>query len=109
MKNKNIILTLMAAVLLICNHSAAVAGGPNTKEVMVDGIKVIIKQTPKEVISVRMFIRGGNASVPADKQGLENFALSLAAEGGTTKRNKEVFATECENIGTDISAFSTYE
>lgn len=109
MKNKNIILTILAAALLLCNHSAVIAGGPTTREAMVDGIKVIVKQTPKEVISVRMFIRGGNASVPADKQGLENFALSLAAEGGTMKRNKEVFATECENIGTDISAFSTYD
>src|SRR5688572_9225643 len=85
------------------------AGGPGAKEVSVDGIKVIYKKTPKDVISVRIFIRGGNATVPADKQGLEHFAFSLAAESGTQKRNKDQFSMACEKTGTEISGSSTYD
>ncbi|MDQ3049358.1 MAG: insulinase family protein [Bacteroidota bacterium] len=95
--------------LVIMSVVTMYAGGPGAKEISVDGIKVIFKQTPKEVISVRVFVRGGNATIPAEKQGLENFAFSLAAEGGTIKRNKDVFSTESEKTGTEISGGSTYD
>jgi zinc protease len=85
------------------------AGGPATKEVTVDGIKVIFKPTIKDVVSVRMFVKGGNVNISEDKQGLENFAFDLATSGGTKKHNKEVFAAECEKIGTEISGGSTYD
>lgn len=109
MKRNSIITAMFLSAALLLNSIVTLAGGPATKEVSVEGIKVIIKQTPKEVISVRMFIKGGNATVPNDKQGLENFALSLAAEGGSKMRNKDVFSTECEKIGAEISGYSSYD
>lgn len=96
-------------VLVLINTTSLFAGGPGAKEFFVDGIKVIYKQTPKEVISVRIFVKGGNATISADKQGLENFSFSLAAESGTLKRNKDVFSTDCERTGTQISGGSSYD
>lgn len=104
---KTYISTALAFVVL--GTASVKAGGPGAKEVSVDGIKVIYKQTPKEVISVRIFVKGGNASIPEDKQGLENFAFSLAAESGTTTRNKDAFSSDCEKTGTEISGNSTYD
>jgi zinc protease len=96
-------------VLVILHTGAVIAGGPGAKEVSVDGIKVIFKHTPKEVISVRVFVRGGNAAIPFEKQGVENFAFGLAAQSGTTKRNKDKFSADCEKTGTEISGSSTYD
>ena len=101
-KALNIFLFMLAAV-------SVQASGPSTKELNVDGIKVIYKRTPKEVISVRMFVKGGNAGIPAEKQGLQNFAFVLATEGGTKSKDKESFATECDKIGAEISGSSTYD
>ncbi len=100
---------ISTAVILIAISLSAIAGGPGTKEVSVDGIRVILRQTPKEVISVRIFIRGGNAAVPEAQQGMEHFALGLAAESGTLKRNKDIFSAECEKTGTEISGSSTFD
>jgi zinc protease len=100
---------ILAALITLLLFQKSFAGDPHSKEIFVEGIKVIIKQTPKDVISVRLFVRGGNANIPEDKQGLENFAFQLAAEGGTLKRNKDKFSNDCEKIGTEISGFSTYD
>ncbi|HMT29917.1 MAG TPA: pitrilysin family protein, partial [Bacteroidia bacterium] len=109
MKN-TIIQKFIAFSLLLVSCSLVVsAGGPGTKEVFVEGVKVIFKPTLKDVISVRVFVKGGNANIPTEKQGLENFAFSLAAEGGTTKRDKDKFSTDCEKVGTEISGNSTYD
>ncbi|MBL0339676.1 MAG: insulinase family protein [Bacteroidetes bacterium] len=40
---------------------------------------------------------------------MENFAFSLAMEGGTSKRAKDQFSTDCEKIGTEIGGNSTYD
>ncbi len=109
MKNNSIQKYIIASLLILANAFTASAGGPETKEVFVDGIKVIFKHTPKEVISVRLFVKGGNANIPEAKQGLEDFAFSLAMEGGTTKRDKDKFSTACEKIGTEISGNSSYD
>jgi len=109
MKHNRILNTTALLISLILGSTISNASGPGTKEVFVDGIKVIFKQTPKDVISVRIFVKGGNANISAEQQGLENFAFSLAAESGTTKRDKGKFSTDCEKIGTEISGGSTYD
>jgi predicted Zn-dependent peptidase len=96
-------------VALLAVSVSAIASGPSTKELNVDGIKVIYKRTPKEVISVRMFVRGGNAGIPEDKQGLQNFAFALATEGGTVSRSKEKFSSDCDKIGAEVSGSATYD
>ncbi len=98
MKLKNIIL---AAFLLIGTSAFA---GNNTTEFTVDGIKVILKNTPKDVISVRLFVEGGTANYPDDKQGIENLMLNLLVEGGTKSMDKVTFKTEAEKIGTSFGA-----
>jgi zinc protease len=95
--------------LLMFASAGVFASGPSTKELNVDGVKVIYKRTPKEVISVRLIVKGGNAGITAEKQGVQNFAFALATEGGTTKRIKEKFATDCDKIGAEVSGSSTYD
>ncbi|MBL0339675.1 MAG: hypothetical protein IPP71_01430 [Bacteroidetes bacterium] len=54
MKIYNIQKYIAVVLLVLVNAVTTYAGGPATKEVSVEGIKVIFKQTPKDVISVRV-------------------------------------------------------
>ena len=70
----------------------AVYGGPpddeKTHEFSVDGIKVIFKPSIKEIISVRLFIKGGTANYTKELEGVEDLSLALAMNGGTKNQTK---------------------
>lgn len=76
---------------------------------MIDGIKVIHKQVPKDVISVRLFIEGGTANYPKDLQGIENLTLNLMVDGGTESMPKLAFKTASERMGTTFGAGSNLD
>ncbi len=76
---------------------------------MIDGIKVIHKQVPKDVISVRLFIEGGTANYPKDLQGIENLTLNLMVDGGTESMPKLEFKTASERMGTSFGAGSNLD
>lgn len=78
-------------------------------EIMVNGMKVIFKPSVKEIISVRLFIKGGTANYSKDQEGIENIALALATEGGTKTKTKTEFASALEKIGTSISSSSSLD
>ncbi len=102
MKKTAKLLTVLFAALLIFYSGLVKAGEVNQFDV--DGIKVILYDTPKDVISVRLFVRGGTANYPLEKQGVEGFAYSLAVSGGTTSMDKTEFLSEAEKIGTTIGS-----
>ena len=73
-----------------------------TTEFVINGLKVILKPSAKEIFSVRFFIKGGTANYSKEQEGVEALALSVAVEGGTKKMSKTEFATALEKIGTTI-------
>ncbi len=99
MKKINI---LIAACVMI--SQVLVAQG--TKEVMVDGLKVIIRNTPKDVISTRLFVKGGTANYTKEKEGVEALAFGMAMSSGTKKLDKIAFNDAAEKIGTSFSSSS---
>ena len=84
-------------------------GDQKAHEIMVNGVKVIFKPSVKEIISVRLFIKGGTANYPKDEEGIEDLALTLASEGGTKSKTKTEFASALEKIGTSISSSSSLD
>jgi zinc protease len=80
-----------------------------TKEITVDGLKIILKQTPKDVVSVRLFIRGGADNYTKDKEGVDALTVSLAVQGGTRTRDAVTYATDAEKIGTVMGADAQLE
>lgn len=99
------LMTLGLALLL---PFAAVFAG-NTTEFYVDGLKVIYRQSPKEVISVRLFVQGGTANYSKDKEGVESLAFQLAVQGGTKSMDKVAYQTAAEKIGTSFGSSTTYD
>ena len=81
----------------------------NVEEFEVNGIKVLLKHSPKEVISAKLFIKGGTANYTKEQEGIENFALNLAISGGTTSLNKTSFSSAIDKIGANIDVNSDYD
>ncbi|MDZ4844988.1 MAG: pitrilysin family protein [Chitinophagales bacterium] len=80
-----------------------------TREFTAGGIKVIFKPSPKEVISVRMFVDGGTANYSKEQEGIEALALMTAIQGGTKTLDKIAFQTEAEKIGAHFASATTYD
>lgn len=97
---------LFIAVLL---GTQALWAGGGTTEFRVDGFKVIHRQTPKDVISVRLFFEGGTANYTKAKEGVEELALMLAMNGGTESMDKVAFQTASEQIGASFGHSTTYD
>ncbi|HMT10004.1 MAG TPA: pitrilysin family protein [Ignavibacteria bacterium] len=75
-----------------------------TREYDIDGFKVIYRNTGKDVISARLFIAGGTANYPLDKEGIEAVAYSYIIKGGTTAMSKTDFLAAAEKMGTTFDS-----
>ncbi len=78
-------------------------------EFLVDGVKVILKPSIKEIISVRLFIKGGTANYTKALEGVEALALDMVTEGGTKSQTKAEFSSALEKIGTSLGSSSSLD
>lgn len=99
--------TYLLSILMLTVTTAFASG--DTKEFEVNGLKVIFKHSPKDVISARLFIEGGATNYPKDKEGIEALTLSLMMNGGTKTLDKTAFNTASEKIGTSFSSNASYD
>lgn len=103
---KNI--SLIALVVFAIN-TGSFAQTQKTIAFEVEGLKVILRPTPKDVISTRLFVRGGTANYTKDKEGIEALAFYMAINGGTTKMDKITFGTEAEKLGTTFGSATSLD
>ncbi len=75
----------------------------------VDGLKVIYKQVPKEIVSINFVIRGGTANYTKEEQGIELLALKWAASGGTVHYPKSTLVEKLERYGSELEVTSRYD
>lgn len=81
----------------------------NVEEIMVDGFKVIYRPSVNQIVSVRLFIKGGTANYNKAQEGIENMAIAIATEGGTGKYAKEDYNRLLEKMGSTINGNSSYD
>ncbi len=86
--------------------SCTIVAQNTTTSFNVGGLKVILKPTVKDVISVRMFYRGGVSNYTPEQTGIEDMALVAAVECGTKKYNKNTFKDLQDAYGIDIGGSS---
>lgn len=73
----------------------------------VNGLKVILKSTQKETVSMSMFFRGGVMNYDAGRAGIENLALAAAATCGTKNYSVVDYQELADEYGIEISGSST--
>ncbi|HEX4374366.1 MAG TPA: pitrilysin family protein [Puia sp.] len=84
--------------------SVSISAQSGTKEITADGLTIILKKVPKEVVTASLFIRGGVSNITADQQGIEPMALTLAIQGGTKSMDKNQFSSIGDKLGTSFGA-----
>lgn len=99
---------IIALVTFIAVAFTSVAQN-STKEMTINGVKVIFKKINKKVVTTSLIIKGGTANYDKAKEGVEQFALSLATQGGTKMYDKDAYNTALEKMGSSISASSSYD
>ena len=95
---------LLAMIILPSGRLHSQSSSYELKELNVDGLKVLYRNTGKDVISARLFIKGGTANYPLEKQGIEALAYSYIIKGGTKSMNKSDFLAAAEKIGTTFDS-----
>lgn len=82
--------------------------GAQTKAVVFDvnGLKVILKKTQKETVSLSMYYRGGVMNYAPAQAGIENLALSAAASCGTKNYTVDDYEELADEYGIDIGGSS---
>jgi zinc protease len=109
MKNRTRNTIALLLVLIAVSAFTARVTEDKASEFTVNGLKVILKPSVKEIISVRFFIKGGTANYSKEQEGIESLALAVAVDGGTKKMTRTEFATALERIGTTIGFGTSYD
>ncbi len=97
----------IASLIVLTFVTVAGFAQSNTKEINYEGLKIIYKKTPKQVVTASLFIKGGTANVKESQQGIEALALSLAMNGGTKSMDKDAFAAAADKLGTSFNSSSS--
>lgn len=93
---------------LVSAYPQTTAAGAVT-ELDINGLKVIVKRRPgAPTVAAGLFFRGGTRNLTADKAGIENMTLAVAAEASKNYPRQRL-RKETSRIGTVISAGSTYD
>jgi zinc protease len=106
---KKLITTIFSLCFILSTGIAQTLPTNTTTSFMVNGLKVIFKPTVKDVISVRMYFRGGVYNYPGSMAGIESLALKAATECGTKKYNADKFRDLADEFGVSIGGSSTYD
>jgi zinc protease len=100
--------TLFTIILSVCCFLTASAQYETTS-FDVDGIKVIFKPTPKKVINIRMFYRGGVTNYPANMAGIESFTLAANTQCGTKKYTANEFKDKTDKYDIRLTFDNDYD
>ena len=79
------------------------------QEFEVNGITVILKESKKQVISSKLFFKGGTENYGPEVQGVELLALRMLAEASPADMSKDEFNTALESTGTSIFGNAEYD
>jgi len=100
---------LFLLITLFPLFSFAHPGSAKTEEITVNGLKVIIKYSKNEVVSAKLFFKGGTANYTKANEGIESLALHAVTSGGTTTLAKDDFNAQAELKGIMLGAAATMD
>jgi predicted Zn-dependent peptidase len=103
---KKIIISIFSAAVLLITSTGMAQTKNTVEEIMVDGFKVIYKPTNNQIVSVRLFIKGGTANYNNEQEGIENLLLDVVTNAGTSKYPKSEYNRLLDKMGSTISGSS---
>lgn len=101
---KTLMYKISSRILFLLVISTASFAQSNTKEINAGGLKIILKKTPKEVVTASLFVRGGLVNITDAEQGIEPLSIQLALRGGTKSMDKDAFSAASDKLGTTFTS-----
>lgn len=104
--------TTSAIALLLCITVVAQSG--NAYDMMINGVKVIVKPSGNDIVEIRTIIKGGVQNYTEANAGIESLAIRGLTECGTEKDSKNSYKDKLDkvsaqvggNTSTDYASFS---
>lgn len=95
-------------ILILAFTLILVSAKSQTKAISFDvnGLKVILRPTQKETVSMSMFFRGGVMNYQSEQAGIENLALMAAASCGTKNYSVDDYKELADEYGIKIGGSS---
>ena len=75
-------------------------------EMLVDGVKVIVKPSNNEIAVIQTIIKGGVQNYPAGKAGIESLAMNALTECGTAKDDKNSFKNKLDKVSAQVYGYT---
>lgn len=75
-------------------------------DMMVDGVKVIVKPGNNDIVQVLTVIKGGVQNYPLAKQGIESLAITSLTEGGTLNDDKNTFKNKLDKVAAYVGGYA---
>lgn len=74
-----------------------------------NGLRIIVKRnSDAELVSMQLYIKGGASLRTEANAGLEQLALDVATQGGTTRLDKQAFGERLNELGSSLGASSLH-
>ena len=99
--NKIFKYSLLFIAVIACHVGAAQKNEPY--ELMVDGVKVIVKPGGNDIVVVHTIIKGGVQNYPLAKAGIENLAITSLTECGTLKDDKNSYKDKLDKVSAIVA------
>lgn len=97
-------LSLVGLLVLVVTATAALAAPIAHREVLPNGIVLLVAERPQvPIVAVRVFLKAGAVFDPADKNGLANLTGALLTRGAGSRSAQEIDAT-IEFVGGRLEA-----
>ncbi|RYY57084.1 MAG: insulinase family protein [Chitinophagaceae bacterium] len=104
---KRISLYIITALLLPVALLAQISSEPY--EMMVNGVKVIVKPSGNELVVIQTLVKGGVQNYPAGKAGIESIAMTALTECGTDTDNKNSFKDKLDKVTAQVYGYTSMD
>ena len=106
---KKIFKYLFIAIGFLVVNNASAQSKSTTEELMVNGFKVLYKPTTNQIISARLFVKGGTANYPKEQEGIESIVLDLVTNGGSANYSKDELNRQLDKMGSSLESYAGFD
>jgi zinc protease len=103
MKNYFNYILVAGALLVVCSLHAQ---KDPSYDMMVNGVKVIVKPSGNNIVVIQTLIKGGVQNYTADKAGIESLTMTALTECGTEKDDKNSFKNKLDKVSAQVSGYT---
>ena len=101
---KSPIIYMLLTLLLAAPFAAQAQKAPY--ELMINGVKVIVRPSGNDIVVIQTGIKGGVQNYTAAKAGIESLAINALTECGTVQDDKNSFKNKLDKVSANVGGYT---